>query len=264
MRLPIGLVRVGQAIVRHSPAILTGLGIIGLVSAGVSAVKNTPKALDILKEAEERVDTETPLKPVEKVKLCWKQYAFPVIIAVLSIACIIFARRIDSGRTAALLTACKVTEEAADRFDSTTKEVIGDKKYEEIKHKIAEKDIQDSMYCEGNVINTRTGNTLYFEPFSNQYLRASRDFIDKSMNLFNQKLSDYESMSINDYLDCFQLPKLDPRTTGNLEWQLDMIKKEIGRLPELIFDYFEIETGEVCGYFRPEIDPKSPKLHEYS
>lgn len=254
MKIPNGLIKLGGAIVKHSPAILTGVGIIGLVSAGITAVKNTPKAIDILEKAE---NDEVEMTTVVKIKLCWKQYVFPVIIAVISIMCIIFARRIDSGRTAALLTACKISEEASERFQDTTREVVGDKEYDKIKHKIAEKELKENPIFEGNVINTGSGNTLYYEPFSNQYLRCSRDYIDRGINLVNKKLREEDTIDVNDYLECFQLPLIDAQTTGALEWDINN-----GYL-DLEFHYFEIDTGEVCGNFRPHIDPKSPSRSRY-
>ena len=149
-------------------------------------------------------------------------------------------------------------------YVNSSKHILGEKEYDKIRNKVAENKIKENPYVEGNVINTRTGNTLYYEPHSNVYLRASRDFIDKGLNTFNMELWNRQSMTLNDYLECFQLPKLNPRTTGALEWRLEDVMKECKDLPELIFDYFEIETGEVCGYFNLEVDPKAPKYREYS
>lgn len=262
MKIAKGLLKVGKIIVEHSPEILTAFGIVGFISSTVSAVKNTPKALEVLAQAEEEKGEKLTGKEV--VKHTWKFYIFPVVITILSIVCILGARKIENGRTAALLTACKVTEEASQKMDEATREVVGEKEYKKIQHKVAENNLKETPYVEGNVVNTRTGNTLYYEPYSNTYLRASRDFIDRGLNVFNRDLWNRQSVTINDYLECFQLPKLDPRTTGAMEWRLEDVNKVCKDMPELIFDYFEIETGEVCGYFRPEVDPKAPKYREYS
>ena len=44
--------------IRHSPEILTGLGVTGMLSATVMAVKATPKALCLLDMAEEQKGEE--------------------------------------------------------------------------------------------------------------------------------------------------------------------------------------------------------------
>lgn len=261
LKISKGLMKVGQFVIQHSPEILTGLGVVGFISSTVSAVKATPKALEVL--AQKKEEKGEPLTAKEIVKSTWTIYIWPAIMLILSTICVIAALRIENNRLAALsLTACKVIEEA-DKFEEATKEVAGESGYSKIKDKIAEKEIKAHPLVEGNVINTGTGNTLYYEPFSNQYLRASRDFIDHGILKFNQILQDYEDANVNDYLDCFNLPNIDSRTTGALEWRYDDVRSKCGgHAMELTFSYGEIETGEVYGYFRPELDPKSPYLKE--
>ena len=254
MKIGTGLAKIGSAIAKHSPEILTALGIIGLVSAGVSAVKNTPKALDILKEAEEQGEV---LTVKTKVKLCWKQYIFPVAIALLSIISIIFARRIDSGRTAALLTACKVSEEAAERFETETREVVGDKEIAKIEDRIAKKDISNKPVVDEDVIRTNGGESLYYECYSGRYFRANRDYIDRAKNEFNARLIDNDYMSINDWLECLNLPYLDDETTGSmLGWEVGDVRRKCGgHMPEVMYSYHPASNGEPCGHIRMECRP---------
>lgn len=74
-----------KTLVKHGPEILTGLGITGMITTTVMAVKATPKALDIIKELEDK--NNTSLKPVEKVKATWKCYIPSAITGTLSITC---------------------------------------------------------------------------------------------------------------------------------------------------------------------------------
>ena len=70
--------------VKHSPAILTGFGIAGMITTTVLAVKATPKALSLLDEEryrqkreliDEGVDVKDlegfKLRPVDTVKVAW-------------------------------------------------------------------------------------------------------------------------------------------------------------------------------------------------
>ena len=53
--------------VKHSPEILTGIGITGMITAGVMAVRATPKALDLLSEIHEKeAELELDKKEVSK------------------------------------------------------------------------------------------------------------------------------------------------------------------------------------------------------
>ena len=47
--------KIETQMVKHSPEILTGIGITGMITAGVMAVRATPKALDLLSEIHEKV-----------------------------------------------------------------------------------------------------------------------------------------------------------------------------------------------------------------
>lgn len=251
-----GLLALGNAVIKHGPELLTALGIVGLVGAGVKAVKNTPEASKIIEDEEERNEKETTT--VEKIKLCWKFYIFPVVIAFVSILCILGARHIDAGRTAALMTACKMSEQAAERFESATREVVSDKTMTKIQDRVSEKIVKETPYVEDDVIDLGTAGPkqLFFECYSRRYIRCTRDYIDKAINEFNKQLLNYDTMTLNDYLDCFNIPNLDQMTTGALEWQLDDVKRRCGgRLPELIFKHGELETGEYYAAFRLEIDP---------
>ena len=52
--------------VKHSPAILTGIGITGMITTTVLAVRATPKALDIVADIKERHECDTDKKAIAK------------------------------------------------------------------------------------------------------------------------------------------------------------------------------------------------------
>ena len=76
-------------ITKRSPEILTGIGITGMVTTTILAVKVTPKALDLIAKAEdEKFDSghsECLTKP-EIIKACWKCYIPAAITCTASIA----------------------------------------------------------------------------------------------------------------------------------------------------------------------------------
>ena len=92
---------------QYSPEILTGIGIAGMVTTTVLAVKATPKALQLIeaKKAEVGLQPDTPLSTKEVVKATWKCYIPAATTGVLSATCIIGASRVNLRRNAALATA---------------------------------------------------------------------------------------------------------------------------------------------------------------
>lgn len=92
---------------KHSPEILTGIGIAGMVTTAVLAVRATPKALLLLEQEKQRKNDELKaaanetdsgeceeiekLKPVEAIRVAWTCYIPSAVTGVLSIACLIGA-----------------------------------------------------------------------------------------------------------------------------------------------------------------------------
>ena len=74
------------SIEKHSPEILTGFGIAGMLTAIVVAVKATPKAVRLIEAKKEETNVEK-LKPIDTVKTTWKCYIPAVTLAAVSTAC---------------------------------------------------------------------------------------------------------------------------------------------------------------------------------
>lgn len=106
---------VGNKLSEHSPEILTGIGITGLLSTTVLAVKATPKALRLIDEKKEEYDTDE-LTNMEVIKTCWKCYIPAAVTASVSVACIIGANSVNSKRNAVLATAYKLSESAFSEY----------------------------------------------------------------------------------------------------------------------------------------------------
>ena len=95
-------------ITRRSPEILTGIGIAGMVTTTVLAVKATPKALVLIGQAENEMERD--LKPIEAVKVAWKPYIPAIVTGTMSTMCLIGASSVNRRRNAALATAYKLSE----------------------------------------------------------------------------------------------------------------------------------------------------------
>ena len=55
-------------VVKHSPEILTGIGIAGMITTTVLAVKATPKALEEIEGYKEANEIDGKVKPIDAVK----------------------------------------------------------------------------------------------------------------------------------------------------------------------------------------------------
>lgn len=55
---------------KHSPEILTGIGIAGMITTTIMAVKATPKALILIEDKKDELEAEK-LTPIETIKAAW-------------------------------------------------------------------------------------------------------------------------------------------------------------------------------------------------
>lgn len=126
---------VKKSTIKHSPEILTGIGIAGMVTTTVMAVRATPKALKLIGSAELKKANETNipyeghnLSKTEIIKVTWKCYVPVAITGGLSIACLIGASSVNARRNAALATAYSIAETSLKEYQNKVVETIGEKK----------------------------------------------------------------------------------------------------------------------------------------
>ena len=210
------------AVSRHSPEILTGIGIAGMITTTVLAVRATPKALELLQDAEiEKIDEQVKagvepdelknLTPVEVVKVAWKPYVPAAVTCVASAACLIGASSVSLRRNAALATAYKLSETALSEYKEKVVEHIGEKKEHTIREKVAKKQVEENPVSKNEVIVTGTGDTRFFDPMSGRHFYSTVEKIKKAENDLNKRmLHDICGYaSLNEFYDEILLPRTD-------------------------------------------------------
>lgn len=204
---------------KHSPSILIGIGITGMLTTTVLAVKATPKALRLMEEKKRELDVET-LTPVETVKTTWKCYVPAAVSGVVSIACLIGANSVNTRRNAALATAYKLSETAFTEYREKVVETIGEKKERTVRDKVSEKQIKDNPIKQTEVIVTGRGQTLFFEPLSHRYFYSDLEKIKRAENKLNKEIicDPFETgVTVNDFYEEIGIP--GTATGDSLGWK---------------------------------------------
>jgi hypothetical protein len=188
------------AVSKHSPEILTGIGIAGMVTTTVLAVKATPKAMRLIEEYEEDILTEDEkIKPIDVVKLTWKCYIPAAITGTASVACLIGASSVNARRNTALATAYKLSETALSEYREKVVETIGEKKEKEVRDAVAKEKIEKSPVQQQTVIFTGRGDTLCYDPLSDRYFKSDIEKIRKAANDLNNRMFDEMDISLNEF-----------------------------------------------------------------
>lgn len=190
---------VGGFVKRRSPEILTGIGIAGMVTTTVLAVKATPKAMQMVKEKEEYYEIE--LTPKEIVQTCWKCYIPAAVTCGLSMTCLIGASSVNLRHNAALATAYKLSETALTEYREKVVETIGEKKERVVRDKIAEDKVKNNPVSKNEVIVTDRGTTLCYDGVFGRYFKSDIDAIKRAVNAVNRQIVCNMYASLNDFYD---------------------------------------------------------------
>lgn len=226
-----------KAVIKHSPEILTGLGIAGMITTTVLAVKATPKALDLINDRKDELDTEK-LPPIEAVKAAWKCYIPAAVTCATSTACLIGASSVHLKRNAALATAYKLSESAISEYKDAVIDKLGEKKEQTIRDKVAEEKMKKNPVSSSEVFITEKGNTLCYDTISGRYFKSDIDRIKRAENAINKQLLDEMYVSLNDLYDELDL---DHTKLGDeLGWKID------DGLVELYFSSQLADDGTPC------------------
>lgn len=182
---------------KHSPEILTTIGVTGMITTTILAVKATPKALILLEDA--RDEKRGDLTKIETVKAAWRPYVPAVLTGVASVTCIIGANAVNAKRNAALAAAYTLSERTLLTYRDKVIETIGDKKEKEVREKIAQDEVDKQPVSTSQVIITSKGTTLCKDSLSKRYFESDIDTIKRIVNNLNRNINNRDYVSLNEF-----------------------------------------------------------------
>ena len=186
---------------KRSPEILTGIGIAGMITTTVLAVKATPKALQLIEEEKDRrtdkiLEGMSPnedencwqvvkLKPIEVAKVAWKPYIPAVLLGASSVACLIGANSVHARRQAALYSAYKLSETAFTEYRDKVLETVGEETEKEVRDKVAKDKVEKNPASKTEIYMTGKGESLFYDPISDRHFMSDIETIRKIVNDLN-------------------------------------------------------------------------------
>ena len=212
---------------KHSPEILTGIGIAGMITTVVLAVKATPKALQLIEAEKDRKNAKirneenmvTKLKLIETVKVAWKPYVPAIITGGLSTACLIGASSVHLKRNAALATAYTLSQSALTEYREKVVETLGEKKEKLVREKVNKEHLEQNPVSKNQVFITAKGDTLCYEHLSGRYFKSDIERIRQAANNLNRTIVTDMYVSLNDFYDELGLDHTD--IGYELGWNVD-------------------------------------------
>lgn len=232
---------------KHSPEILTGIGIAGMLTTTVLAVKATPKALYLIEDKKEELEVDN-LTAIETIKAAWKPYIPAAALCVASVSCLIGASTVNYKRNAALATAYAISEKTLVRYRDKVIETIGEKKEKDIREKVAQDEVNKNPVSNSQVIITSKGDTLCKDSISGRYFESDIETIKKVVNKLNKQMIYQQYVSLDEFYSELGLEPI--KNASYLGWNLD------DGLIEVEFSACLAEDDKPCLYVDYTVAPR--------
>jgi hypothetical protein len=217
----------GKAIERHSAELFLGVGIIGIGTSLVLAVKATPKAMELIEQKKEEEKVEK-LTVVDTVKTTWKCYIPTAVTTVATVMCLVKSNSEHTKRTAALATAYEFSRTALEQYKNKVVEVVGEKKANEVREEVAKETAEKAVsQTNSNVIVMNNGgdDVSCVDSLSGQLFPSSIDKINKAVNEINYTLLNEGYTSLNTFYSLLGMETT--RLGSELGWNIDYGKLEV-------------------------------------
>lgn len=156
---------------RHSSTILTVMGAIGVGATAVIAVKDTPKALRILDEAEQEKGEELTVK--EKIITAGPVYIPAIAVGVSTIACIFGANALNKRNQAALMSAYALLDQSYKDYKRKVSDIYG----EDADKRIIEEVAKEELELRDNTDDTDDSNVVTI--FDGTTMRSFESVLDR-------------------------------------------------------------------------------------
>jgi hypothetical protein len=229
-----------KTLTKKSPAILTGLGVGGVVATAILAVMATDRAKDKLYE--ETRGNHIRLSRRETVALVWQYYIPTTVVAISSIGCIIGSQTISLRREAVLASLYSLAESNLEIYKDKVRELVGRTKEDYIQDEVSQERLNRHP-IEGSQVIIAGGDSLCFDSLSARYFMSGIEKIRAIVNSLNHSLMTEMYVTVNEFYSELGLESIKDGDlmgwsveNGLIEIQFNSRIATDGR-PALVLDY---------------------------
>lgn len=204
-----------QLIASNSAALLTGTGVIGVVTTAVLTGKATLKAAEVLAEMEEKTVAESPdgfyVEPdtKDKAKAVWPLYIPAVASGVTTIGAIVFSYRISVSKSAALAAAYGISEKAFQEYKDKVIENVTPKKASDIQDSVDQQRMADNSPPDKSIMIIGAGEVLCLDAFSGTYFQSTVEKVRRAENAVNVELGNLGKATLGDFYEKIGMKQTD-------------------------------------------------------
>jgi hypothetical protein len=186
---------------KNAPTILTCIGGVGVVATTVSAIRATPKAVQLLEAAKEIKGEE--LTKFEKFKMVTPLYIPTIIYGATTILCIFGANMLNKRHQASLVSAYALLDNSYKEYKKKVIEIHG----EDGELEIVEAIVQDKF--EEEKPEVKNDDILFYDKFSGRFFTSTMNDVLAAFYQINRHVNTNYNATLNDFYDYLEIPHID-------------------------------------------------------
>ena len=186
---------------KNGPTILTCVGGVGVIATTVMAVKATPKAMQLIKAAEEKKGEK--LTRMDTIQATAMTYTPSVLLGIATIASIFGANALNKRSQAALMSAYALVDQTFRDYKTHVENEYGEEANTHIREKIAK-----DQYVEQK---TELGgdSKLFYDFYSGRYFNSTMEKVLAAEFVLNRQIILGECAYLNDFYQELGIPFID-------------------------------------------------------
>lgn len=195
---------------RNASTILTCVGGIGVVATAVVAVKDTPKAMQIIEKKTEEKGED--LTTIEKIKVAGPVYIPAVTIGVSTLACIFGANTLNKRTQASLMSAYALLDSSYKEYKNKVEEMYGEGASARVQGEVA----RDKYNSDDISIDDE--KLLFYDYFSERYFHSTMEEVMQAEYDINRELHTKDYAYLNEFYDLLGLDHI--QSGWDLGWSM--------------------------------------------
>lgn len=185
---------------RNASTILTVIASAGVVATAIMAAKDTPKAMALIKKAEE--EKEDKLTKVETVIAAAPAYIPTIITGAATIGCIFGANTLNKRQQASLASAYALLDKSYKDYKKKVDELYGEEAGREIRGELAKDNYDEDIQVDDDKV-------LFYDLFSNRYFTATPEAVLQAEYRINRHLAMRDYAYLNEFYEELGIEQID-------------------------------------------------------
>lgn len=187
---------------KNSSTILTCVGAAGVIATAVSAVKATPKALNLIEDRKKELDVkELPVKEI--VKTTWKCYIPTTLIGLSTMACMFGSNVLNKKTQAALISAYSLLDSSFKEYKKHVDDIYGEDSETKIREVIAKDKYSETPF------KPNDEKQLFYDLYACRYFEATLADVYKAQCMLNHVFINYDYVSLNEFYDLIGIDQVE-------------------------------------------------------